>query len=358
MKYKLRIILKNTYKSIIILLFQLIYGKIKLSKKKIKKIKIESELFNKRDKYYSYQIDNARIFTDANENVSVIKDNNLLDEVSFQQINGKIVKNKFNQVLKTGTPRRLIKIKGNTLLLAQGGSGYTNYCHWLLDILPRLYLFLLSNNKKKLENIFLNKPNNVQKEMLIKFGFGDINFINSKKFKHIKVEKLIYCTHPNYQKGTIMEAHSKIPSWIIKLIKNKLINKKKTKTLGNKIFIDRSDSKFSHCKLINNSFVKNYLFNKGFKIIKLSNLSFKKQIEIFNNSKLVIAPHGAGLANLIFCRKNTNVIEIKPANHPNKVYETICKINKLNYKLIKLPQIKNNSSGDMNLEISLLKKCI
>ena len=350
--------LKLYYKASIQIFFKYIYGKVKLSKKKIKKIKIKSEFFNKNDQYYSYQINNVRIFTDCNENVSVIKDNNLLDEISFQQINGKIVNNKFNQVLKTGTPRRLIKIKGNTLLLAQGGSGYTNYCHWLLDILPRLYLFSLSNKKKKLENIYLNKPNNVQKEMLIKFGFGNINFINSKKFKHIEVEKLIYCTHPNYQEGTIFDAHSKIPSWVIKFIKNKFINKKKTKTLGNKIFIDRSDSKFLHSKLINNSFVKNYLLNKGFKIVKLSNLSFKNQIKLFYNSKVIVAPHGAGLANLIFCRKNTKVVEIKPSNHPNKVYETICRINNLNYKLIKLPQIKNKSSGDMSLEINLLKKYI
>ena len=126
--------------------------------------------------------------------------------------------------------------------------------------------------------------------------------------------------------------------------------------LWSKIYIDRSDSIHKHCQIINNYEIKKFLKSKGFKIFKLSNFPFKKQISIFYNAKLIVGPHGAGFSNLVFCRKNTKVIEIKPKNHPNKVYETISKINKLNYNLIKLRHIKNNNKGDIFLRKEILDK--
>ena len=41
-------------------------------------------------KYNVYKVKNARIFTDNNENVAVIKNNILISKLSFQQINGKL----------------------------------------------------------------------------------------------------------------------------------------------------------------------------------------------------------------------------------------------------------------------------
>jgi hypothetical protein len=40
----------------------------------------------------------------------------------------------------------------------------------------------------------------------------------------------------------------------------------------------------------------------------------ERKIQIFNSAEVVIAPHGAGLSNLIFCNPGTKVIEIF---HPN-----------------------------------------
>ncbi len=349
--------LKKIYKQIIVSYFHLLYGKVFLSKVTIKKREIKSKLFNKK-KYYFYEFDNVRVYTDTHENVSIVKNNRLIKELSYQQIFGRLVNNKLNQVLKTGTPKPLKKIQGNILMLAQGASGYNNYTHWLLDIIPRIKLFSLASIKK-LDFIYLNKPNKVQKDLLKVIGYNNINFINSLKNRHIFANKLFMCTHPNYQNGTIMEAHSHIPIWIIKYIKKKYIHlaEKKVKKKF-KIFIDRSDSIYSHCKFINNEEIKKFLISRGFKIVRLSNLSLKRQISIFNNSEIIIGPHGAGFANLIFCKKKTKVIEIKPNDHPNIVYERISKINMLNYKLLKIKKVNNNSLGDMMLKVNLLKKYI
>ena len=114
-----------------------------------------------------------------------------------------------------------------------------------------------------------------------------------------------------------------MPAWIIDHLKKKFLKYKKSTNNFKKVFIDRSDSKLKHCKLINNNEIKRFLKSKGFKIITLSNLNFKNQISIFNNAEIIVGPHGAGFANLVFCKKNTKVIELRPKNHPNRVYERV-----------------------------------
>jgi capsular polysaccharide biosynthesis protein len=82
--------------------------------------------------------------------------------------------------------------------------------------------------------------------------------------------------------------------------------------------------------------------------LQLSKLNFIDQVRLFYNCKQIIAPHGAGLTNLIFCKKNTRVLEIFPKNHnQTRVYKKISKINKLNYVSIKCDKTTFSKKGDM-----------
>ena len=125
-----------------------------------------------------------------------------------------------------------------------------------------------------------------------------------------------------------------------------------------KIFIDRSDSTENHCKLINNYEVKEFLKKNGFKILQLSKLKIIDQISIFRNCKEIIAPHGAGLANLTFCKSRTKVTELIPENIKNEEYKRVSKLNKLKHKFVYLKNIKDNKIGDMYINLKLLKKFI
>ena len=44
-----------------------------------------------------------------------------------------------------------------------------------------------------------------------------------------------------------------------------------------------------------------------FGIFKLSKLNIFDQISLFNSAKLVVGLHGAGFANVMFCKKNTKI---------------------------------------------------
>ena len=151
--------IKIYYKILVQLFFKIIYGKILLTKNVnnlLKKEKIDNKKFRsfKNNHYNFYKIKNARIFTDNNENVAIIKDNFILPFVSFQQIKGKLKNIKYNSVLKFGTPSFAKKIRGKVFNLCQGDSG-NNYFHFIFDIIPKIYL-LTTKKKIKQNKLFLS----------------------------------------------------------------------------------------------------------------------------------------------------------------------------------------------------------
>ena len=51
----------------------------------------------------------------------------------------------------------------------------------------------------------------------------------------------------------------------------------------------------------------------------------------FNQADIIIAPHGAALANLVFCQPGTKVLELIPTDHPFGYFYTLSQTNNLNY---------------------------
>ncbi len=359
---KFRSYTKKNYKSLRSSVFLSIHGKLIISKKttntKFKLLKNFSLKDFYKYKYRFFEMENGKIFTDNIENVSIIKDDKLLDNFSYQQIKGKLVSSKNNQVIRTGTPRFLKKLKGSIAILSQGASGYSNYAHFILDIVPKIKLLSLGTKLKNIDYFYFSKPNKYQAEIFKIIGINKNRIVDSNKLRFVQYDKVFGVTHPYYFRGTFFKSQSKIPEWIIFYLREKFMKKFSLKYKFEKIFIDRSDSNFNHCRLINNEEIKNFLKTKNFRVIKLSNFNFKEQINIFNKAKVIIGPHGAGFVNLVFCKKKTKIIEIKPVNHTNELYKKISKINGLSYKSIKLKKIKNNKKGDIFLKKEILKKYI
>ena len=341
-------------------LFFIIHGKVNIYQKKNKDIEIQkiNKIDNLNVKKYNYKflkVNNGRVFTNFVENVSVISNSQLIKDFSFNQILGKL-KNSKNEVLKTGTPKILKKYNGVVALLAQGASGHENYAHWLIDIIPKIKMLNTKFSEKKIDYYYFSKLNNFQKQSLKILNIKN-NFIDSNTYRHIKAKTLIAVTHPNYFKNTFFYAQSNLPKWIVLYLKKKFLRKKiKKKKKFEKFFINRDDSKKDHCKFINNNQIIKFLKERNFKILKLSKLNFEDQIYIFNNAKIVISPHGAGLTNLIFCKKGTKILEFKPTTNKNLLFKRISKINKLIHKTIYLKNVKNNKNGDMFLKLENLIK--
>jgi capsular polysaccharide biosynthesis protein len=359
---KIKKIAKNLFKNFFRFLFKLIYGKIIYNKENLKSQTIQiselksSEIINYFDnKYKVYKIINGRVYTDTVESVAVIDGNNIVDFISYQQIMGNLVSANKNIVLNNGTPRFKKKLKGRVLSLAQGASGHTNYSHWLFDMLPKIKLYSEIYNLNDLNFIYLNNLNSFQFESLKLIGLDHLKVIDSNKFRHIQADEIICTDHPSYYSGYILEQAKNLPIWIVEWLRNNYLDKAEKFECNNKVYIDRS-SGAKHCQFINQAEIEGYLKEKGFTKYKLENLSFSNQLYLFKNAKYVVGAHGAGLSNLAFCNKNTNIIEVRPNDHPNTIYKRLSDINKLNYRLISTKKINGDKKkGDINLKVDELK---
>lgn len=348
------------YKEIIKVIFKIFYGKIYLiPNKKFKNILIKNvnnNFFNYEKKYYIYSIKNGSVYTDGVQHVAAITDNFLFSKSSFQHANNKIVGIKNNIVLKKGTPSIRKKLSGTVLSLVQGASG-ENYFHWLLDILPKIRIYQNNFSIKNINHFYLPPLKSSQIESLKLLGINKERILNSKIYKHIKADEIIFITHPWYDKGKFHDQSWNLPTWIIKWIRKTFLKHKKKFICSNKILIDRSESNFKHCQIINKHEIESFLIKKRFRIYKIGKYSFAKQIFMFWNAKCIIGAHGAAFTNLIFCKPKTKIIEFKPFNHPGKNYEKISNINKLNYQsIISDKKYLKNKCGDIYIDLNILKK--
>ena len=118
------------------------------------------------------------------------------------------------------------------------------------------------------------------------------------------------------------------------------------------IYISRNDSNQrrinNECELILN------LESLGFKSLELSRISYHDQISIFKNAKVVVAPHGAGLTNLLFSAQCESVLEIFSSNWVHSCYRDLCYIKKIPYSCIFFPpEDKSSTSREANINVDI-----
>ena len=306
------------YRALVTKIFWFIYGKISKSKKKFSK----KELIINNLKFYNrkfklYEIIQGRIFTDCNTNVAYISNKNVLTNFSYQQNKDKISSLNYNSVLKFGTPKIKTKVSGKVFSLVQGASG-NNYWHWLFDLLPKIEILYLNNKINYFDYYYVPKINNYIIDTLKIYGIRKDQLINSQEFKHLATDSLYFLENIYLKNGDFQKQFEKIQLNIIKSIRKRLLKYKSKKNYNNKIFIDRSDSKFTHYQFYENDKIIKKLKKNNFGIFKLSKLSIFDQISLFNSSKLVLGLHGAGFANVIFCKKKTKVYEIMRKNESKR----------------------------------------
>ena len=357
--------LQKLFKTIFQKLFFLIHGKITYTESyndidaiKIKEIK-ELNIWDL--KYKCFSIKKGRIYNDSVENVCVISKNNLVPGANYQRINGELVNDQKNICLKKGTPRIKIKKNGKLLSLIQDASG-ENYAHWFLDILPRLKICETLYSIENIDYFLLPEiKNNFQFDSLKILNIPLNKVVNCKKFRHVEADELIITSHPWYSKGKINDEMHKIPKWIILWLRESFLPKAEFTFSHDKIFIDRSDSLFNHCKIINFDEVWNFLKLNGFKKYKLSEINLENQIGLFNSAKIIVGAHGAGLSNLIFSKPKSKVIELKPINHINKLFSRISEINNLEHHTVNSKKFDFNTNidtGDIYVDVKNLNMLI
>lgn len=70
-------------------------------------------------------------------------------------------------------------------------------------------------------------------------------------------------------------------------------------------------------RLRNEEVLEALLGEFGVEPVAMERLSLEEQIGLMGRTRTLIAPHGAGLSNMLFCPRGTRIIEIADAGYPN-----------------------------------------
>jgi hypothetical protein len=205
-------------------------------------------------------------------------------------------------------------------------SNVNNYAHWFQFTLPLLYFYWKS----------------IKKEMIDYYYVGDIEI---KKFQldslaqlGIKKEQIINypcnsdCVYMAIKENPIQLGFAKFNdlssinfNQSIFADKNSLLNLKSPK----KIFIERGN--VTYRKLLKSDQLITFLKNEGYYFCALDKLTFKEQAILFYNADNIIAPHGAALTNIMFCKPDTKLLELFPYKYQDWTFYTLSAYGKLNY---------------------------
>lgn len=189
-----------------------------------------------------------------------------------------------------------------------------NYWHWTAESLTRMALLLQHDESVREQySIVINDsaPGFVEeslqqllhwpKEKIIRFGAKETAI----------VEDCIQISYPNLRNADTGMFNAfppyifkKLNSLAFKNIQSGQIN------LPKNFILSRKNAAYRN--LLNEEELMIALQPYGLVSVQVEKLSFVQQVALFQQAKLIIAPHGAGLTNITYCHADTVVIELYP----------------------------------------------
>ncbi|MBO0351716.1 DUF563 domain-containing protein [Phormidium pseudopriestleyi FRX01] len=245
---------------------------------------------------------NAAIFTEKNQLIAELSTGNV---ACFTEVN-KLPKIK--------------KINGNIAFLSTIGGG--TYYHWMMDILPRFKLLQYQGiDWDNIDKFVINNYTHAfQRETLNFLGIPEEKIITSVEYPHIQASRLIVPSVPSSIPKWFGNYIQGVPPWVCEFLRQEFMPLAGPNPLQGyeRIYISRQRSQFR--RFVNEEEILECLGKFGFKMVILESFSVSEQIAIMASAKAIVAPHGAGLSNAVFCQPGTKLIEIFAPRYVENCY--------------------------------------
>jgi capsular polysaccharide biosynthesis protein len=221
-----------------------------------------------------------------------------------------------------------------------------NYFHWMTEMLPRItalhhqdpdYLVLIPSN-------YLNYPFIVESLSQLNIDFKPFDVKYSLKVNTLKAIEVPHVGRFNeglmhFFRGKFLQGFAPV-SQPFRLL-----------------YISRDKAK--RRKITNEDDVFELLASKGFEKVSLENMSLKNQVKLFQQARVVIGCHGAGLTNIMFMQKNQTVIELKSNNNNYWCYFSLARVFGLKYYYsLNNGHVVNHRDADIDIDLDALNLLI
>jgi capsular polysaccharide biosynthesis protein len=212
-----------------------------------------------------------------------------------------------------------IPLAGRVAVVATAlGAGYS---HWLLEELPRL--LELRRGGVGADKLIAHTRSAFAREALALHGWmGEV--IEPARLGHYACEHLIVPSLPGpdgWPTPTLVEAlENAVAPWL----------RTETSPWGERLYISRALAR--RRRVANEAELWAHLESRGFAKLHLEELTWREQIAAFRAARVIVAPHGAGLANLAFCRPGARVVEFFHRAYVNPVFWRLAAVKGLDYR--------------------------
>ena len=178
---------------------------------------------------------------------------------------------------------------------------FTNYYHWMLEQLPKLRAVSHYTEQTGIAPTLILPPNpsSFVRETLRLLNIDESACVEWQK-PAIKVETLVVPSFP--------EANAANLHWLRTRLRHAATQRQRKIPRVEKIYISRRGAQ-NHRNVRNENEVVRTLRRYGFEQVCAEDYSVAEQIQLFSGVRVIVAPHGAGLTNMIWS-ENLTVIEL------------------------------------------------
>jgi capsular polysaccharide biosynthesis protein len=210
---------------------------------------------------------------------------------------------------------KIQRVSGTVVSLAT--DGHNNYYHWMLDLLPKLFIALAAGLGD--QPFYLGRSTPFQKQTLALLGIPPTHLLDANAIPFLQAGELIVpFLGDNHPPNVFDAAKYRL---LAEVFANRLDAKAAAKDLPTRFVVSRRKTRSR--RVVNEDALLARLAPLGFVPVYLEDLTILEQLTLFAHAQAIVASTGAGLVNLIHCRPGTPVAILMPEACPDLVCQDI-----------------------------------
>ncbi|HET6151797.1 MAG TPA: glycosyltransferase family 61 protein [Marmoricola sp.] len=181
--------------------------------------------------------------------------------------------------------------------------GDANYYHFLHDLLPRLAVLEQSGIERP-ERWYVPYSKGWQRDLLQIWGIGPDDVIDAATVPHVRADTLVV--------PSLASIDERNPPWVSTLIRDRMVPAGLQRVPGKHLYLTRGAARNNRI-VLNEAEVMASLEPLGFELVDTGVIPVAEQVTMFAEADIIVAPHGASLANLPFCSPGSALVELFPS---------------------------------------------
>ena len=214
-----------------------------------------------------------------------------------------------------------------------------NYYHWLLDLLPRVLLLKhATQNFSNYDALLLNGSRaTYERETLaaLEVPPEKIRFVDSRD--RFQIASAVFPS---------LDINILAP-WKVHGLRELLSSGKPNQ--HRRLYFSRARAAVR--RIANEKEISEVLRQQDFEILEAETLSWREQADLFANASVIVAPHGAALANIVFCQLGTRIVEITTRAGYRDWYWELAAVAGLSYEVLEAQPTRSASGPNENADM-------